>query len=131
MTTSPGDRSSIVRSTSAAEPASPLEILNARKVAIAARILSPAPSMNPIVRRWLDDGRGDPVGFWERAAEDLPWFRRWDHAFEWTVPPFRWFVGAETNPAWYALDHHVAHGRAGHAALIYFNERGKRRTFTY
>src|SRR3954454_2257911 len=131
MTTSPGDRSSRVMSTSAAEPASLLAILNARKVAIAARMLSSAPSMNPIVRRWLDDARADPVGFWERAAEDLPWFRRWDHAFEWTFPTFRWFVGGETNLAWNALDHHVAHGRAGHAALIYFNERGERQTFTY
>src|SRR4051812_41993726 len=131
MTTSPGDRSASVMSTSVAEPASLLEIRNARKVAIAARMLSSAPSMNPVVRRWLDDARADPVGFWERAAEDLPWFRRWDLAFEWTFPTFRWFVGAETNLAWNALDHHVTHGRAGHAALIYFNERGDRRTFTY
>ena len=30
-----------------------------------------------------------------------------------------------------ALDRHVAAGRAGHSALIYFNERGDRATFTY
>src|SRR3954470_10373950 len=118
-------------STIAAEPASLLEILNARKVAIAARMLSSAPSMNPIVQRWLDDARADPVGFWERAAEELPWFRHWDRAFEWTSPTFRWFAGAETNLAWNALDHHVAHGRGGHAALIYFNERGDRAVYTY
>ncbi len=87
--------------------------------------------MNPVVRRWLDDARADPVGFWERAAESLPWFKRWERAFEGTFPSFRWYVGGETNLAFNALDHHVAHGRAGHAAVAYFNERGERRVFTY
>jgi acetyl-CoA synthetase len=87
--------------------------------------------MDAVVRRWLDDARADPVGFWERAADQLPWFRRWDRAFEWTFPTFRWFLGAETNLAFNAVDHHVAHGRAGHAALICFSERGDRRVFTY
>jgi len=87
--------------------------------------------MHPVVRRWLDDARTDPIGFWERAAQDLPWFRGWDRAFEWTFPTFRWFIGAETNLAWNALDHHVAHGRGGHAALACFNERGDRRVLTY
>jgi acetyl-CoA synthetase len=98
---------------------------------MAARMLSSAPAMNPLVRRWLDDASADPVGFWERAAQELPWFRRWDRAFEWSFPTFRWFIGAETNLAFNALDHHVAHGRAGHAALIYFNERGDRLVLTY
>ena len=75
---------------------------------MAARMLSSALAMNPLVRRWLDDASADPVGFWERAAQELPWFRRWDRAFEWTFPTFRWFIGAETNLAYNALDHHVA-----------------------
>jgi acetyl-CoA synthetase len=87
--------------------------------------------MHPVVQRWLDDARADPVAFWERAGQELPWFRRWDRAFEWTFPTFRWFIGAETNLAWNAVDHHVAHGRGGHAAVAYFNERGDRRVLTY
>jgi acetyl-CoA synthetase len=84
-----------------------------------------------IVRRWIEDGLKDPEAFWERAANELPWFRRWDKVFEWNFPTFRWFVGAETNLAYNALDRHVAAGRGGHAALIYFNERGERAVFTY
>src|SRR3954454_12344770 len=94
-------------------------------------MLSSAPLMHPVVRRWLDDARSDPVGFWERAAQDVPWFRRWDRVFEWTPPTFRWFIGAETNLAWNAVDHHVLRGRGGHAALVYLNERGERSVFTY
>ena len=93
--------------------------------------MSPASLITPIVNRWLEDGLRDPEGFWERAAQELPWFRRWDRVFEWTPPTFRWFIGAETNLAFNALDHHVARGRGGHAALIYINERGERAVYTY
>ena len=87
--------------------------------------------ITPVVNRWIEDGLRDPEGFWERAARELPWFRGWDRVFEWTPPTFRWFIGAETNLAYNALDHHVAHGRGGQAALIYLNERGERAVHTY
>jgi acetyl-CoA synthetase len=88
-------------------------------------------TINPVVRRWLEDGQRDPDAFWAQAASALPWFKTWDRVFEWTFPTFRWFIGAETNLAYNALDHHVEHGRGGHAALVYLNERGERRVFTY
>ena len=84
--------------------------------------------VTPIVRQWIEDGLADPEAFWARAAGELPWFRQWDQVFEWTFPTFRWFIGAETNLAYNALDRHVAEGRGGHPALIYMNERGERRT---
>jgi acetyl-CoA synthetase len=87
--------------------------------------------VTPIVQRWIDDGRRDPVRFWERAARTLPWFRTWDTAFEWTPPTFRWFAGAETNLAYNAVDRHVEAGEGGRAALVYFNERGDRAVLTY
>jgi len=83
------------------------------------------------VQRVLDEARRDPDGFWDRAARELSWFRTWDTVFEWTPPTFRWFIGAETNLCHNALDHHVANGRGGHAALMYFNERGDRAVYTY
>lgn len=87
--------------------------------------------INPIVRRWLDDAKADPEAFWARAADQLPWFRKWDRVFEWDFPNFRWFLEAQTNLAYNCLDYHVAQGRGGHTALIYVNERGERRLFTY
>jgi acyl-coenzyme A synthetase/AMP-(fatty) acid ligase len=39
--------------------------------------------------------------------------------------------GAQTNLAYNALDLHVKEGWGGHTALIYLNERGERRLFTY
>jgi acetyl-CoA synthetase len=87
--------------------------------------------VNPIVQKWIDDARDDPEGFWGRAAEQLPWFRKWDRVLSWTRPSFQWFVGGQTNLAYNALDHHVKRGWGGHTALIYLNERGERQVFTY
>jgi acetyl-CoA synthetase len=87
--------------------------------------------ISPIVNRWIQDGREDPEAFWERAANELHWFNTWSKVFEWNYPTFRWFVGAQTNLAYNALDVHVKQGWGGHAALIYLNERGERQLFTY
>ncbi len=85
----------------------------------------------PIVQRWIDEGHRDPEGFWERAARRLPWFRTWDQVYAPDPPTFRWFVGAQTNLAHNAVDHHVAAGEGGRAALVYLNERGERMVCTY
>jgi len=87
--------------------------------------------LNPNVERWVNDARQDPEGFWGRAAEQLPWFRKWDRVLDWNRPTFQWFVGGKTNLAYNALDYHVKRGWGGHAALVYLNERGERRVFTY
>ncbi|HZU06341.1 MAG TPA: acetate--CoA ligase [Chloroflexota bacterium] len=87
--------------------------------------------INPIVRRWQQEAARDPEGFWARAAEQLPWFRRWDRVFEWDPPTFRWFIGGQTNLSYNCLDHHVARGWGGHAALVAETEWGERRVYTY
>ncbi|HWP28630.1 MAG TPA: AMP-binding protein, partial [Chloroflexota bacterium] len=87
--------------------------------------------INPIVRRWQQEAARDPEGFWARAAEQLPWFRRWDLVFEWDPPTFRWFIGGQTNLSYNCLDHHVARGWGGHAALVAETEWGERRVYTY
>jgi acetyl-CoA synthetase len=87
--------------------------------------------VNPIVDRWIQDARRDPDAFWAKAAGALPWFKPWTKVFDWTPPTFKWFVGAETNLAFNAIDRHVEAGNGGRAALIYLNERGERRVLTY
>src|SRR6059058_2583722 len=87
--------------------------------------------VNPIVHRWCRDASDAPEQFWDRAARQLHWFRTWDRVLDWQQPTFRWFVGGRTNLAYNCLDRHVEQGRGGQAALIYVNERGERRVFTY
>ncbi|MGO8948260.1 MAG: acetate--CoA ligase [Ktedonobacterales bacterium] len=87
--------------------------------------------VSPVVQGWISDAKMYPEQFWGRAAEHLPWLRKWDQVFEWTPPTFRWFIGGQTNLAYSALDHHVKQGWGGHTALVYLNERGERRLYTY
>src|SRR5262245_45879817 len=91
----------------------------------------PIEVVNPSVLAFKRAATEHPEQFWARAAEQLPWFRRWDRVLDWTPPTFKWFIGAETNLAYNCLDHHVNRGWGGHAALIYENERGERAVYTY
>jgi len=83
------------------------------------------------VRAWKREATEDPEGFWGRAAEQVPWFRRWERVLDWEPPTFRWYSGGMSNLAYNCVDHHVAAGRGERVALITENERGERRTFTY
>ena len=84
------------------------------------------------VAEWRARSLADPEQFWGEAADQVHWFRRWDRVFEQPDPPsFRWFSGGRTNLAFNALDVHVEGGRGQTRALIYANERGERRTYTY
>ena len=87
--------------------------------------------VNPIVARWRREAREDPEQFWSRAAEQLPWFKKWERTLDWQPPTFRWFVGGKTNLAYNCLDVHVKRGWGGHAALISEVETGEQRTLTY
>lgn len=87
--------------------------------------------LNPLVHRWREDAHANPEAFWAEAAAHLHWFRPWERVFEWNYPTFRWFSGGETNLAYNALDLHVKNGHGGRTALVYLNERGERRLYTY
>lgn len=87
--------------------------------------------ISPVVRRVCAEAEEHPEQFWAHAAEQLPWFRKWDSVYEADPPSFRWFVGAQTNLAYNCLDAHVQRGWGGHAALIALNERGERQVYTY
>ena len=83
------------------------------------------------VLAWKREATEDPEGFWGRAAEQVPWFRKWERVLDWQPPTFRWYSGGMSNLAYNCVDHHVAAGRGDHVALITENERGERRTLTY
>ena len=87
--------------------------------------------INPLVRKLTDAARENPDAFWDAAAQKIHWFHKWDSVLEWNAPTFKWFNGGQTNIAYNALDLHVKNGRGGRTALIYTNERGERRIFTY
>ena len=76
----------------------------------------------------------DPEGFWADAAQEIDWITLWDKVLDDSNPPFyRWFVGAECNTCYNALDRHADGGRGDQAALIYDSPvtGDTKRTYTY
>ena len=75
----------------------------------------------------------DPVAFWGRAAEDVPWYRTSDQVLNRDHPPFyRWFEGGSVNSCYAALDIHCENGRGDHVALIYDSPvTDTRKKYTY
>ena len=60
--------------------------------------------ISPVVKAARLAAGEDPEGFWARAADGLPWFRRWDRVFDWDPERpdergryFRWF---SDSPGW-------------------------------
>ena len=74
----------------------------------------------------------DPEGFWEQAAREIDWFKPATQILEEKNGLSRWFVGAETNSCWNALDRHVKAGNGDRTALIYDSAMlGRVKKFTY
>jgi acetyl-CoA synthetase len=73
----------------------------------------------------------DKTGFWEKQAQHLDWFRKWDTVLEWDYPYAKWFVNAKLNITCNCLDRHIVNHRRNKVALIWRGEEGEERIFTY
>jgi len=74
----------------------------------------------------------NPLKFWEEAAAELSWFKPWDKTFEDKDKPFyQWFVGGKCNLAFNALDRHIGTPIEKKLAIIFEDENGTERKFTY
>lgn len=80
-----------------------------------------------LYRQSLDD----PDQFWGDVAAELHWFKPWDTVLDWQEPHAKWFVGAQTNVAYNALDRQVGRGLGDKKAFIWEGEDGEVRTYTY
>ncbi len=68
-------------------------------------------------------GEEDFVSFWEEAAEELEWYKKWDKVLDDSDPPFyKWFVGGKCNIVHNALDRHVHTFRKNKVAIIWQGE---------
>ncbi|RLJ00253.1 MAG: acetate--CoA ligase [Candidatus Aenigmatarchaeota archaeon] len=87
------------------------------------------PSSEMKKRAWVsdekiyDDAKKDQIKFWEKLAEDgLVWFKKWDKAYVWEKPYFKWFVNGELNACYNCVDRHVKTWRRNKAAIIWVPE---------
>ncbi len=74
----------------------------------------------------------DPEGYWEKAAEELEWFKHWTAVLDDTNAPFfKWFTGAECNIVHNVLDRHMGTPVEKKTAIIWENDGGAKRKLTY
>ncbi len=87
------------------------------------------------IKNWDElnnEANEDNLGFWEKMANELHWFKKWDKVLDDSNKPFfKWFVGAKTNIAYNCLDVHVQGYRRNKLALIWEGEDGEFRSFSY
>jgi acetyl-CoA synthetase len=76
-------------------------------------------------------GDEDPERFWQEAAEQLVWQRRWDSVLEWNPPRAKWFVGGKLNVTETCLDQHILGPRRNKRAIVWEGEGGEVREITY
>ncbi len=81
----------------------------------------------------LERGLRDPEGFWEEAAEELDWFKKWDKVLDESNAPFyKWFVGGKCNITYNAVDRHIKTHRKNKVAIIWQGEPVKeKKKLTY
>ena len=75
----------------------------------------------------------DPKSFWDKQAERLDWFKKWDKTLDWDFNKahIRWFEGGKINVSYNCLDRHLE-TRADQAALIWeSDDPNVDKTFTY
>ena len=77
-------------------------------------------------KKWAEDLTKDKESiekWWERWANELFWFKKWEKVLDDSNPPFyRWFVGAETNLAYLCTDWQIELGRKNKIAIIWEGE---------
>jgi acetyl-CoA synthetase len=73
----------------------------------------------------------NPEKFWEKEAEELEWFKKWDKVLEWNPPFARWFIGAKCNLTVNILDRQLKRGLADKIALIWEGQSGEVKKLTY
>lgn len=86
-------------------------------------------SYDDIYQKW----QSDPEEFWENAADELTWNKKWERVLDSdNAPLYRWYAGATTNTCYNALDRHVEAGQGQRTALVYDSAMtGEVRKFTY
>jgi acetyl-CoA synthetase len=86
----------------------------------------------PDYEKTLKKAARNPEKFWEEAAEDITWFKKWDKLIDKSKKPFyKWYVGGKTNITYNALDRHIEAGKGDKLAIIWEDETGRKKKFTY
>jgi acetyl-CoA synthetase len=82
-------------------------------------------------QQMYNQAKDDPAAFWGELANNLHWFKKWDHVLQGEMPETKWFVGGKINASYNCLDRHLTTWRKNKAAIIWEGEPGDTRVLTY
>jgi len=88
-------------------------------------------------KEMYDRSIADPDGFWAEMAEEFHWHKKWDQVREYNFDlnegpiSIKWFIGAQTNMCYNALDRHLEDKGDQVALLWEGNEVGEDDKLTY
>jgi acetyl-CoA synthetase len=69
--------------------------------------------------------------FWEKEAEKIPWFKRWEKVLVWDEPFAKWFDGGVLNASYGCIDAHLNSWRKNKVAIYWEDEQGNTKSFSY
>jgi acetyl-CoA synthetase len=69
--------------------------------------------------------------FWEKEAEKIPWFKRWEKVLVWEEPFAKWFAGGVLNASYGCVDIHLHTWRKNKVAIYWEDEQGNTKSFSY
>lgn len=72
----------------------------------------------------------NPISFWEKCAEEVDWFTKWQEPAQWNCPYANWYIGGKLNISYNCLDRHLA-VNGNKTALIWCNENGLEKKISY
>lgn len=78
-----------------------------------------------------DHAADDIEGFWNKQADCLDWFEKWDSVLDWQKPYAKWFCNGKLNACYNAVDRHISSQTRNKAAIIWEGENGDSKTVTY
>lgn len=71
------------------------------------------------------------LSFWEKCAEDLSWYKKWDKLNIWKSPDVKWFVNGKINACYNCIDRHIENNKGDKIAFYWEGENGTRKKYTY
>ena len=86
------------------------------------------------IKRYLEfqnNAISDLESFWEKQAEKISWFKRWEKVLIWDEPYAKWFVGGILNASYVCIDAHLHSWRKNKVAIYWEDENGNTRSLSY
>lgn len=86
------------------------------------------------IKRYLEfqnNAISDLESFWEKQAEKISWFRRWEKVLIWEEPYAKWLVGGILNASYACVDAHLHSWRKNKVAIYWEDENGNTKSLSY